>query len=264
MKIENEEFKITLIGAGRVGFHLGKQLKKAGFDILQVFSRNLNNSNKLASLVDSEAINQLSEVSPEADLVIIAVADSAISSVSRKLSEILTEKSLIVHTSGATPSMVFQNYFKRFGVFYPLQTFSFEKEPDFSEVPFCIYSDRPKDLKILKEIASSLSEKVFVINDTQRARLHVAAVFVNNFTNHMYFIGKKILNEENISLDVLMPLIEETTQKIKKNDPFLMQTGPAIRRDQETIKSHLEMLEKHPDFQELYQLLTKNIQQYHL
>lgn len=255
--------KIVLIGSGRVGFHLGNKLHEVGFNVIQVFSRQKKKAKELAQLIDSKPINNLSKISKEGDLYILAISDNAISKVSKTLSKLIKKNALIVHTSGATPISVFEKHFKRFGILYPLQTFSFEKKPDFSKIPICIDSQKKKDLNFLKKLALKISPNVHHLSDLQRSKLHVSAVFVNNFVNHLYFIGKKILDEENISLNILKPLIIETSEKILENDPINMQTGPAIRKDTETIKSHLVHLEKNPELQEIYQIITQSIQKYH-
>lgn len=253
--------KIVLIGAGNVGYHLGKKLHQEGFNIIQVFSRQRDKAKKVAELIEAEAITELSLISKKADLYILAVHDDAIKNISKTMVENGLKDKLIVHTSGATPMSVFnQTGINRFGVFYPLQTFSILKEPNFNEIPFCIDANNQGSLKELIALAKKCSSKVYVINDKERAVLHVAAVFVNNFTNHLYKIAYEILRNENLEFEILMPLIEETVNKIKNNNPSDMQTGPAIRGDEETIKKHLQYLKSNPDCQKIYKMLTASIQ----
>lgn len=252
---------IVLIGAGNVGYHLGKKLHQEGLNIIQVFSRQRDKAKIVADLIEAEAITNLSFISKKADLYILAVHDDAIKGISKILIENGIKDNLIVHTSGATPMSVFEpTGANRFGVFYPLQTFSISKEPNFKEIPFCIDANNEEDLKCLISLAKKCSPKVYKINDKERAVLHVAAVFVNNFTNHLFKIAFEILSDENLEFEILMPLIEETVNKIKTNNPSDMQTGPAIRGDEVTIKKHLQYLKSNPDFQKIYEILTASIQ----
>lgn len=256
-----KNIKIVLIGAGRVGYHLGLKFFKEGFEVLQVFSRNIEKAISIAEVTDSQPINDLKQVNLKAQLYVLAVSDDAISEVVESLSETLPKSAFLVHTSGATPSKVFKPYFSNHGILYPLQSFSFENIPDFNSIPICIYSPSHAKVEFLKMVGLKISPHVFEINDEQRAILHVAAVFVNNFTNHLVFIAEKILEKENISLEILYPLLYETVLKLKSNSPGLMQTGPAIRGDQKTIIRHQKYLEEFPEFEKIYSLLTESIRQ---
>ena len=163
-----------------------------------------------------------------------------------------------MHTSGGVALEKISNHNRR-GVFYPLQTFTKGKAVDFKTIPICIETEFSADLKILKKIAKSISDKMYIINSEQRKALHVAAVFVNNFTNHLYQIGNQICEENNIPFEVLHPLIQETAEKIKELSPSEAQTGPALRNDTKTIEKHIDFLEN-PEYKKLYQLLTQSIQ----
>ena len=253
--------KITLIGAGNVGYHLGKRLFKKGIIIQQVYSRNLENATTLAKKIKAIPTNDLASITNQAEVYIIAVKDDAIAAVAKKISQNKGMKNkLVVHTSVAASSQLIGNSFKHFGVFYPLQTFSKNRQIKFSNIPICINADGKKDLLLLKKLGKKLSKKAAVINDEERAILHVAAVIVNNFSNHLFHIGQQITAAESIGFDLLMPLIQETVLKIEEQSPLDMQTGPARRNDQKTIKKHLQYLQKFPEYAQLYALLTKSIQ----
>ncbi|MFN7118424.1 MAG: Rossmann-like and DUF2520 domain-containing protein [Saprospiraceae bacterium] len=252
----NHPLSIVLIGAGNVGYHLGKQLKNCGLNIIQIFSRQAAKAQRLSNAIGAPYITDLSNIITDADLYIIAVNDGAIEEVASRLN---LEKGLVVHTSGATPSTILQLYFKRFGIFYPLQTFSVARDIDFSSVPICVYANNPSDEALLHKIGEQISKKVYHINDQQRAILHIGAVFVNNFTNHLFQIAYNITKNEHLSFDLLRPLIQETAAKVQAHVPAEMQTGPAIRGDQQTIERHLQYLEKFPAYKALYQILTDSI-----
>ena len=163
---------------------------------------------------------------------------------------------LVVHTSGAIEQDVIPT--KRRGVFYPLQTISKEKKLNFKTIPFCIEASKSEDFNLLMRLATLLSPMVYSINSHQRKVLHVAAVFACNFSNFMYMMADDILNKEDIPLDILQPLIKETAAKIKKHKPKAVQTGPAVRQDNETIEKHIEYL-KEGNYYDIYKLLTESI-----
>lgn len=250
--------KATLIGAGNVAHHLGPALCAAGVKIVQVFSRNIQKARDLARITSSEAISALEEAKP-ADLVILAVSDQAIPEISAALSRFLPEETLVVHTSGATPSAFIAGHFRRYGVFYPLQTFSIGREVSFEEIPVCIHSGSEADLLELEELAGRVSRSVHRINDEQRRWLHLTAVVVNNFPNHLYALAYDALASQHLSFDLLKPLILETARKVQDHPPAAMQTGPARRGDRATIEAHLRLLEQYPGLREVYEALTKSL-----
>ena len=247
--------KITILGAGNVGTHLIKRFQNSGVVIHQVFTRHIE---KNANWDNINVIDNLDLLDKNADVYILSVSDAAIENLAKQISEIL-DNQLIVHTSGTIPSSVFAPYFKRFGVFYPLQTFSKKREPDWNEIPICIDAAKVEDKILLHEIALNASPKVYYISDEQRAKIHVAAVFVNNFVNHLYHIGEEILLHEQLPFDILKPLIRETAAKIEVNPPSAMQTGPARRGDLITIEKHISYLEQFPDYQDIYEVFSEQI-----
>ncbi|KIO52452.1 Rossmann-like and DUF2520 domain-containing protein [Flavobacterium hibernum] len=245
--------RITLIGSGNVAQHLIKAFAKSEVvEIVQVFSRK---KETLASLIDFDKIVNDYESLKEADLYIIAVSDKAISEVSKQLP---FQNRVVVHTSGAASLDVLDPK-NRKGVFYPLQTFSKNKEIDFSTIPMCLEAENTFDFRVLETVAKSISNAVFAINSDQRKALHVAAVFVNNFTNHLYQIGQEICDEHKVPFEVLKPLIQETAEKINTLTPIDAQTGPAKRHDSTTIDAHLEYL-SNENQKNIYKILTQSIQ----
>jgi len=245
--------KITLIGSGNVAQHLIKAFAKSELvEIAQVFSRK---KETLASLIEFDKIVDDFQDLKEADLYIIAVTDNAISEVSAQLP---FNNQLVVHTSG-TASIDTLDAKNRKGVFYPLQTFSKNKDVDFSVIPICLEAENTFDFRVLDTVAKSISKAVFPINSEQRKALHVAAVFVNNFTNHLYQIGHEICEENKVPFEILKPLIQETADKINTLNPTEAQTGPAKRNDSTTIEAHLEYL-TNENQKNIYKILTQSIQ----
>ncbi len=245
--------KVVLIGSGNVAQHLIQAFAKSNeIEVIQVFTRQkeiqipLFDSNKITSTCNDLA---------EADLYIIAVSDDAIAKVT---SQLPFENRLVVHTSGSV-SLDAMDKKNRNGIFYPLQTFSKKAEVDFSQIPICLESENEADFEFLKKVAEMVSNKVYKINSEQRKALHVAAVFVNNFVNHLYQIGNEICEENKVPFEVLKPLILETANKIMTLSPKEAQTGPAIRNDQQTIAGHLDFL-LDENQATIYKTLTQSIQ----
>ena len=241
---------VVIIGSGNVAKHLIKAfLKIENVNLKQVYTRNLEDEALLKSSVSTTSDLSLIK---EADVTIIAVSDDAIANISYNL-----KNALVVHTSGSVEMKALKNQ-KNKGVFYLLQSFSKEKEINFSNVPICLEAENKSDLAKLEKLASLLQGNIYHLSSLQRKKIHVAAVFVNNFTNHMVTIAYNICEEHNVPFDILEPLIEETSQKIKNLTPKEAQTGPAKRNDIETIKNHLNLLSKSQ--QELYLKITQSIQ----
>ena len=252
---------ITLIGAGNVGFHLGKRLYKKKIKIHQVFSRTLVAAKALGVQVNAAYTNQLSEIDGTADIYILAIKDDLIERVGAQLAQNKKiKKKLIVHTSGAVESTVLAPYFKKYGVFYPLQTFSKSKKVNFKNIPICVDARAKKDISRLLELADQISKKVYTISDQERPILHIAAVFVNNFSNHLFHIASELCEKEKLDFQILQPLIQETVLKIHDQSPYQMQTGPARRGDRATIEKHLSFLQKYPKYAVLYSGLSESIQ----
>jgi predicted short-subunit dehydrogenase-like oxidoreductase (DUF2520 family) len=252
--------EVVLIGSGSVATHLGLALKEKGVIISQVFSRNVKNAEKLAEKLNTSFITDISDIYKEADIYFYALTDNAFKSLLRKIE---MPKGIQVHTAGCIPMSEFEGFTLKFGVFYPLQTFSINKPVDFSQIPICIESSDLEVQQKLLEIANLLSNKTYIINSEQRKKLHLAAVFACNFTNYMYDIASKILDDSGFQFEIIQPLIAETAEKIKTMIPYDAQTGPALRMDEKTIEKHLSMLDKKPDLKKIYKLLTKNIYNRH-
>jgi len=228
--------EVVILGSGNVGNHLVQRFEKStDVNVIQWYNRNLPNINSFPkSIIKTNNINNLLE----ADIYIIAVNDDKIREVSSKLK---FNNRLICHTSGSKNLKELSSKNRR-AVFYPLQTISKSSDINNIKTPFCIECENKDDTKILEKLCNSIDSKFYNINSKQREKLHLAAVFVNNFTNQMYSIAKEITDENNIDFDILKPLILETANKINNLDPKSVQTGPAIRGDFETIKKHINNL----------------------
>jgi predicted short-subunit dehydrogenase-like oxidoreductase (DUF2520 family) len=244
--------KVTIIGSGNVAQHLVTAFGNSDCtELVQVSSRDVSKISHLVS--ENQAIDDLSLLAP-ADLYIISVTDAAIAEVSRNLP---FTNQLVVHTSGSMPTEVLDSK-NRKGVFYPLQTFTKNKPVNFREIPLCLEAELASDYAILEETARAISNHIYSIGSEQRKALHVAAVFVNNFTNHLYQLADEICAENQIPFDILKPLIAETANKVRLLSPAEAQTGPAKRHDTNTIETHLAFL-KDENLQNIYKILTQSI-----
>jgi len=243
---------VVILGSGNVASQLIKAfLKIDTINLKQVYTRNQEDINTLKDSIDTT--NDISLLK-QADVTIIAVSDDAISSISSHI-----KNSFVVHTSGSVDMKSLYNIGRK-GVFYPLQSFSKKKKVDFKNIPICLESETNEDLLKLEELVSLLQSKSYILSSHQRKKIHVAAVFANNFSNHMYTIANEICEKYNIPFSILHPLIEETSNKIKNLTPEKAQTGPAKRNDAETIENHLNLLSEKQ--QEIYLKITQSIQEY--
>lgn len=255
--------RITIIGAGRVAYHLIRVLS-VQHEIVQIYSRTLEKAQQLADQFQVQAIEKPEQLDNRVDLVIIAVSDQSIAMVIEQIHPYLPNN-LIVHTSGSTHLDVLKQIHVRAGVFYPLQTFSVEREINWENTPLFIEAHDREDQNILQNLANSLSSKVYLYSSAQRLSLHLAAVFACNFSNYCYDMAKQVVDAQQVDFGLLYPLILETANKATQNDPRQMQTGPAMRGDQNILNMHQSMLEQsqRSDLAEVYALMSQQILQRH-
>lgn len=258
MKRSIEDTSVVFIGAGNLATNLAKALYRKGFRIEQIYSRTQESAQSLAQLVEADYTTELSAVVEDAQLYIVSLKDAAFVQLLPGLVA-GKEKSLWVHTAGSIPMNIWAEQAERYGVFYPMQTFSKQREVDFREIPVFIESNSEADTQLLKDIASTLSEKVYEATSEQRKSLHLAAVFTCNFTNHMYVLAAELLKKYQLPFDVMLPLIDETARKVHELQPLAAQTGPAVRYDENVINEHLRMLADEPEAQELYRRISESI-----
>lgn len=248
--------KIVIIGTGNVATQLGFAFKNAGHTILQVYGRDLIKASSLAKVLNAHFTNLISTINTTADIYLFAVSDSYITRIAK---ELLLKKQLVVHTSGSVTINVFKNKYINYGVFYPVQSILKNRKVDFKNTPICLEAINESSSKQLLTLAKSVSNTIYILNSEQRSQLHLAAVFVNNFTNHLFVIAERILSKKDISFDLLKPLIKQTADNIKKSKPFALQTGPALRGDTKILRKHLRMLDNMPQYKRIYQNISESI-----
>jgi len=248
--------RIVLIGAGNVATHLAVALNEKGVEICRIFSRTEIAAQFLAEKIGAPCTTHISELCCDADIYLYSVSDSALGDL---ISKINRPNALHIHTSGSTEMEVFSGFAENYGVLYPLQTFSKHKAVNFAEIPVFIEGNSDFAKNKIYEIAKILTEKLHFMNSADRKKLHLSAVFVCNFVNHLYEIGSELVQEAGVDFEVLLPLINETTEKIRTLSPREAQTGPAVRNDQNIIKKHLKLLKNKRDLAKIYELISKDI-----
>lgn len=240
------------MGEGNVGSHLAKAFSQKGFDVTTMSSR--------------RPILELTG----ADIVIIAVHDDAIPDIARKVAEaILREKNrniIVAHTSGSVPISVLEETLpenSRFGVFYPMQTFSKHVDMRYDDIPFLIEGSDNYTLTSLKNLASEISVNVIEADSDIRKDYHIGAVFACNFANHLWTLSDKYLSSKGLPFGLLKPLLRQTIAKLDSTSPFEAQTGPAVRHDERVMQAHLSHLSDIPEMNDLYRLLSQSIENLH-
>lgn len=259
--------KISIIGSGNVAWHMAIALEEAGNQICEVYSRTIANAGMLVKkLFDATATNDLNLSNSKAKIFILAIKDDAIPQVLDHL--ILPENSILVHTSGSFGLDVFDDILIdqdsiEVGVFYPLMTFTKTTKVNYAKVPLCIEAETDTVENILVEIGQQISKIVYVIDENERKILHLAAVFANNFTNHILAQAQDILMEHDLDFELLAPIFEATFQKaMTSNSIHDNQTGPARRNDKKIIQKHRTLLAHDTDKLEVYDVLTQSITAY--
>lgn len=252
------KMRIVLIGAGNLATNLGKALLQQGLDILQVYSRTLKSASILAETLGASSTDNLDKINPDADVYIISISDGAISEVVPVLCK-GKEQKVFLHTAGSVPITVFEGMALHYGVLYPMQTFSKDKQVNFNDIPCFIEGNDKMAFETIRNLADSISDNVRTLDSNTRKHLHLAAVFACNFVNHCYEISSEILAKHNIPFDVMLPLIDETSRKIHTLTPLKAQTGPAIRYDKNIIRMQSDLLKDNPMFKQIYECMSMSI-----
>jgi predicted short-subunit dehydrogenase-like oxidoreductase (DUF2520 family) len=246
-----------MIGAGNVGTHISRHLHSAGHQISCVYSRTAESARQLAGELGVPGTSRIEEVPVEADFYILAVPDREVSGVATQFAH---TAGIWLHTAGALSMDVFKGIFPGYGVLYPLQTLSRSRPVGPSRVPCLVESNSPEVRTSLLRLASSTYDKMEEVDSEHRLALHTAAVFANNFSNHMIHIAGQILESRELDPHLLDPLLEETFQKLKEIDPGAAQTGPALRGDKPSMQKHIDLLKDHPEWEKLYTFISRDIE----
>lgn len=250
--------RIVLIGAGNLATQLGTALAESEHKVVQVYSRTEESARALGTKLGVPYTTSLHDITGGSDVYIFSLKDSALEEVAKQVC-LHDDNKVYLHTAGSMPMELFRPYASRYGVLYPMQTFSKQRMVDFKTIPLFVESNCIEAGMLIQRLADSLSHKVMVLSSEQRKYLHLAAVWACNFTNHCYTIAADILESHGIPFNVMLPLIDETTGKVHELKPIEAQTGPAIRYDKSIIDRQIELLDKDIIKQELYKQLSRSI-----
>jgi len=248
--------KVVIVGAGNVATVLGRLIKNNGHDILQIVSRTANNAAILAEELNCAFTDNSGVIDKSADLYLVALTDTAMGQLDDRYH--LGDK-LVIHTAGSVSKEVLKNITHHYGVLYPLQSLRKQNMELQQNIPLLIDANTEEGFTALKNFADTLSANVTTANDEQRLKLHVAAVLVSNFTNHLYAMAADYCSKEEVDFKLLQPLIEETALRLRHYPPSEMRTGPAIRKDIETLQKHLQLLAPYPAIYNMYLKITDSI-----
>ena len=257
--MNQNKLTFAMIGSGRVATHLAPALNNSGMICQGVYSPTYQNAQTLAQKIGCPALKSLEEVvSLSVDFVLLSIKDDALEGVAAQFPADYPHP--LIHTSGSTPLEVLKSV-PHYGVLYPMQTFSKERTLDIQEVPFFIEANDDDTLQLLHILIQKMGVKVsHPLSSEGRGRLHLASVFACNFTNHLYAVADEVLGDLGLELKVLEPLMKETMEKALTHPPKEVQTGPAIRGDEQTMQRHLNLLEQKPELHKLYKMLSDSIQ----
>ena len=246
-----------MIGAGNVSAHISRHLYSAGQQISCVYSRTIESARQLADELGVPGTSNLEDVPVEADFYIAALPDSAVYQVAEKFRH---TRGIWLHTAGAVPMDIFRETFDRFGVLYPLQTLSRSRSIEPWQVPILLEGSSAEVTAEIRSLASTVYNRVVEVDSDTRLVIHVAAVFANNFTNHMVHIARELLSGQRIDPGILDPMVEETFKKIKALGTVKGRTGPAARGDTGTMNKHIELLKGHPEWEKIYTFISRDIE----
>jgi len=254
--LQRYRMRVVIIGAGNVASVFGRLISAANHEIIQVYSRSISSAQSLGKELGCSFVDNLEAVDLTADIYILAITDNALQNIQDSL--FLGDK-LVVHTAGSVSKKVLSNISSQYGVMYPLQSLRKDQSADQSIIPLLIDANKESVLSIIEQFAFTLSSVVSIVGDDKRLCLHLAAVIVNNFTNHLYTLTAEYCKNEEVDFKMLQPIIEQTALRLRANLPADLQTGPAIRNDQSTLDKHIQALSNHPELKTIYLTFTESL-----
>lgn len=250
--------KIVMIGAGKLATHLGRALQQGGHDIIQVYSHTMENAQTLATAIGGAATDNPDGITDDGDAYIFAIKDNVLGEIIPRVAAGNAGR-LMLHTAGSMPMDCFRGMAAHYGVLYPMQTFSKQREVDFRSIPCFIEGSDEHAISVIQQLASSVSDRVYYLSSDDRKYLHLASVWACNFTNHCYAVSAEILGRHKIPFDVMLPLIDETAAKVHELTPIEAQTGPAVRYDENVIREQAKLMRPNPLLKDLYERMSMSI-----
>ena len=253
----SDSYNIVIIGAGNVATHISRHFHARGQRISCIYSRTEESAKALAGELETEGTADPEQVPQKAEFYILCVPDRAVADVTRQFMDC---DGIWLHTAGSLAMNVFQGTKEDFGVLYPLQSLSRDRKIRIGHIPFLVEASSSLVLEKIMDLAFTISERVEEADSQNRLKFHLAAVFANNFSNHMVHVAQQILEEDRLEPGLLEPLLEETFQKLRELEADRAQTGPAVRGDKETMNKHIELLKGHPEWEKLYTFISRDIE----
>ncbi len=248
--------KIVLIGAGNIATFFASKIKKSTFEIVQIISKNEEHAKTLASSIACKYANTINDIDSTADIIILATPDTYL----LELNNLLCFKNkVVIHTAGSIALKELQNISEHIACIWPVQSIHKNRLPQ-NEVPLVVNATDAVSKIVVLDVANAISSIVEYCNDEQKEYLHLACVFANNFTNHMVALSEQLCVENKVPFELLQQLIKDTFEKINVQSPHNLQTGPAIRNDENTIEKHLLLLKDKPHMLDIYKAITRSIQ----
>lgn len=248
--------KYQIIGTGNTAWFLAKRLSAQGHKCIRVYGRNITKAKALADSVNTTATNKLSDIKDDADCCFIAISDHAIAEIAKQLS---FNNTVLIHTAGSVDRSILSEAAPNNGVIWPIYSINKSNLPTHRDIPCIIEVANDESLKVISKLVNSITDKVYNVDSEQRAILHLSAVLSNNFVNHLFTISEKLCQAKDLPFALLLPIITQTSERIYHRSPEELQTGPAKRGDTATILKHLEILQEHSDWQEVYRSVTTSI-----
>ncbi len=254
-------YRITIIGAGNVAWHLSQALQKAGHEILQILCRTAKPARILSQKLNCGYSTDIKKINPLADIVLICVNDDQIQKVANQIS---AKNKIVLHTSGGIGMNVLKSTSKQHGVLYVQLPFTKSVKLDLNSSSVFIQGSDALTRNAIKKLSKAISKKVYEVNDDQRKVIHIAAVFANNFVHHLYVMAEQLLNEKELPNDILKSLArQEFSRLLSGNNLKKLQTGPARRGEKILIADHLKYLKTKPEYQKMYKMMSQSIQNLH-
>lgn len=247
---------VTLIGAGNLATQLGLALHERGIRVMQVYSRTEESAKTLAERIGAEYTTNAAEINDGADFYIYSLKDDALEDV---ISKTAAHDGVHLHTAGSVSMDIFRDKKKSYGVMYPMQTFSKSKKVDFRKIPVFVEGCDEETACRISGLAETLSDNVQPCDSAQRMTLHLGAVFCCNYSNYMCRIAEKLMADKGLDFKLMLPLLEETVEKLHHLTAKDAQTGPAARNDHSVMDKHIKALEAYPAYQKLYEDIASGI-----
>ncbi len=267
--MNNEKLSIGFIGAGRVGFTLGRYFFEKNLKISGYFSKTYEHACEAAKFTHSKFYRSIKELVSDSQVIFITVPDSCIYDVYLQLKDYELKDKILCHCSGAMSAEVFFGIEHTGAYGYSVHpVFAIhDKENSYKEISkafFTIEGNNEKML-IITEIFQVLGNPVQIINAENKTKYHASLVTASNLVIGLYHIALQLLEECGFSYltasVVLNPLFLSNAESICKYGCINSLTGPVDRNDITTVNNHLTALieSENKSAIDIYKLLSKEL-----